>query len=156
MQAFRVALTLHMRHAFHAVWALDGSKAGKAEGAAAAYGAWRGLAPESHPGGQAGAGRGDAGAATWGTMGARLPGGFESDDAECYAVLAALKRACEEAERAGRNPAAERVLLISDCAPVVARPRGERGAPSPQAKMNTTTKLKHTGVSKQPCRFCCL
>ena len=60
-------------------------------------------------------------AAAWGAMGASLPCGFESDDAECYAVFAALKRAEAEAEVAGRDAARERVLLLSDCAPVVAQ-----------------------------------
>ena len=57
-------------------------------------------------------------------MGARLPCGFETDDAECYAVYKALRRVCEQAEAEGRDPADGSLLLLSDCAPVVAQVEG--------------------------------
>ena len=50
--------------------------------------------------------------------------GFETDDAECYAVYKALRQVCEQAEAEGRDPADESLLLLSDCAPVVAQVEG--------------------------------
>ena len=80
------------------------------------YGAWRGLRAESHPTWRREHEAETANAARWG---ARLPDGFESDDAECYAVLAALRDACDTAVAEGRDPAEDTVLLLTDCAPIV-------------------------------------
>ena len=44
-------------------------------------------------------------------MGARLPCGFETDDAECYAVYKALRQVCEQAEAEGRDPVRSDTLL---------------------------------------------
>ena len=59
--------------------------------------------------------------AAWcaGMRGARLPGGFDNVDAECYAILHELRACHDEALAAGRDPARERTLIFSDCAGVV-------------------------------------
>ena len=54
-------------------------------------------------------------------MGASLPAGFETDDAECYAVLKALREVCQRTEADGGVLADQRLLILSDCAPVVAQ-----------------------------------
>ena len=54
-------------------------------------------------------------------MGASLPAGFETDDAECYAVLKALREVCQRTVADGGVLADQRLLILSDCAPVVAQ-----------------------------------
>ena len=122
VDVFRKLLALHARWHFHHVRAVDGSKAGAARGGVAAYGEWRGVGREVHPDYRREYDEEIEGAIRWGVVGgARLPSGFETDDAECFAVLAALRRICAECDAAGRDPADQRVLLLSDCAPVVSQ-----------------------------------
>ena len=99
-------------------------KASRERGGAASYGGWRGLRAATHPEWRSERDGETEDAARWGVMGARLPCGFETDDAECYAVYKALRQVCEQAEAEGRDPADESLLLLSDCAPVVAQVEG--------------------------------
>jgi ribonuclease HI len=114
-------LALHMKWHFDSVWSLDGSKNGKTAGSQAAYGAWRGMRPTTHPSWRREYESEIVEAAQWGAVGARLPSCFESDDAECYAVLSAVRQAYEDARAAGQDPSAQNVLILSDCAPIVAQ-----------------------------------
>ena len=117
---YRVAAALHMRHRFQHFWAVDGSKASLEVGGGAAYGGWRGPKQVARPERQE---RDDEReeAARWGVMGASLPAGFETDDAECYAILRAMKEVCQRTEEEGGDLSEQRLIILSDCAPVVSQ-----------------------------------
>ena len=53
--------------------------------------------------------------------GARLPGGFDNVDAECFAMLQAIRATYDTARTEGKDPAEERVLIFCDCAGVVSQ-----------------------------------
>ena len=95
--------------AFDIIAAVDGSREGEGDDKRVSYGRWRGPSP---PHGQHGGGESDVQGrmrVAEGISGGRLPGTWDNEDAEAYAILQELREAA-----AGPMPEITKVMVLSD------------------------------------------